>query len=224
MAAQDGSEQSGSGASPLPITETVRMPWASAAEFEERIVRPALAVLYRVAVGPRADYYCPRFMRYERAGHFLPSWHWPAFFVPAVWAFYRKLWVAGIVFALLPLAGYFAVDALAPSFGLADLARYAALAGATWLAPGVVGGLFANTLLYRQTRRLVRLAEAQTRRNHDAATVLAQRKATSPVGAVVLGGVTVALQLALAAHENGFSVGSGAATSIATPPPAAPNG
>jgi len=191
----------GSGGVSLPITDTVRMPWTSAAEFEERIVRPALAILYRVAVGPGADYYCPRFMRYERAGRSLPSWHWPAFLLPAIWAFYRKLWLPGVLFALLPVAGVFGFDALASALGDSVAVRLAALVSLTWILPGVVAGALANTLLYRRTRRRVRAAEAQTRRNHDAATLLARHKATSPAGALVLGGGALALLIALTAVD-----------------------
>jgi hypothetical protein len=199
--ADDAMGVAGSGAVSLPITDTVRMPWTSAAEFEERIVRPALAILYRVAVGPGADYYCPRFMRYERTGRSLPSWHWPAFLLPAIWAFYRKLWLPGVLFALLPVAGVYGLDALASTLGESAIVRLAALVGVTWILPGIVGGALANTLLYLRTRQRVRSAEAQTRRNHDAAILLARRKATSPAGALVLGGGALALLIALAAAD-----------------------
>ena len=122
----------------LPIDDTVRMPWTSAAEFEERIVRPALAILFRIAVGPGADYYCPRFLRYERAGRALPAWHWPAFFLPVPWAFYRKLWLPGVLFALLPLVGVWGIESIAPMLGASDLAWLAALALPTWAFPGFV--------------------------------------------------------------------------------------
>src|SRR5580704_6936032 len=75
------------------------------AHQDERRVRPALAVLFRIAVGPNADYYARRFVNYERTGRSAPSWNWPAFALPTLWAFYRKLWVYGSVCALLPLVG-----------------------------------------------------------------------------------------------------------------------
>jgi hypothetical protein len=218
--ADDALGVAGSGAVSLPPTDTVRMPWTSAAEFEERIVRPALAILYRVAVGPGADYYCPRFMRYECTGRSTPSWHWPAFLLPAAWAFYRKLWLPGVLFALLPVAGVFGFDSLASALGESVVVRLAAFVGLAWILPGVVAGVLANTLLYRRTRRLVRAAEAQTRRNHDAASLLARRKATSPTGALVLGGGALALLIALAAADwtanfQRFQEGAGATGSSA---------
>ena len=88
----------------LPIGDTVRMPWDSAGG--ERVVRPALAVLYRMAVGPAADYYVPRFLRFEWTGRAFPSWHWPSFWLPGIWAFYRKLWALGSAGVDVPLTVY----------------------------------------------------------------------------------------------------------------------
>ena len=35
----------------------------------DKVIRPALFVLFRIAIGPSADYYGPRFLAFERAGH-----------------------------------------------------------------------------------------------------------------------------------------------------------
>ena len=130
-------------AAPLSVLgDTVRMPWAGA--DAERVVRPALAVLYRMAVGPRADYYVPRFLAFERTRRSVPSWHWPSFFLPSVWAFYRKLWVAGIVFALLPFAGAAAFAAIEPALGESNAAWLALAALCIWFVPCVVPALLAN--------------------------------------------------------------------------------
>src|SRR4029450_5408845 len=76
---------------PLPnIPDTVRMPWTN-----ETVVRPVLSILYRLALGARAEAWVPRFLRYERKGRAAIGWHWPAFFFPAVWAVYRKMGVGG---------------------------------------------------------------------------------------------------------------------------------
>ena len=79
------------------LNDTVRMPWDGDGASGERVVPPALAVLYRVAVGPAADYYVPRFLRFAGGGPALSGWHWPAMLAPAIWAFYRKLWLAAFV-------------------------------------------------------------------------------------------------------------------------------
>ena len=43
--------------------DTVRMPWSPDGVSPDTVVRPALAVLYRMAIGPAADYYVPRLLR-----------------------------------------------------------------------------------------------------------------------------------------------------------------
>ena len=75
-------------------------------------------------------------MRFEQRGIALPGWHWPALIAPAVWAFYRKLWLPGIALhaavRLLGLAGFLTIEAdLSDSDG-ASLACGAAL---VWLLP-----------------------------------------------------------------------------------------
>ena len=84
--------------------DTVQLGSLPGEPADERIVRPSLAILFRMAVGPAADYYAPRFLEYERTGRSFPSWNWAAPWVPTVWAFYHKLWVAGLAFALWPVA------------------------------------------------------------------------------------------------------------------------
>src|SRR5260221_337043 len=53
------------------LNDTVRMPW----DAHDSVVPPALAILYRLAVGPAADYYVPRFMRFDRGGFALYETH-----------------------------------------------------------------------------------------------------------------------------------------------------
>jgi len=164
-------------ATPSLMGDTVRMPWA--AEGEERVVRPALAVLYRMAVGPRADYYVPRFLRFERAGYSTATWHWPSFWIPSIWAFYRKLWLPGIGFALLPFLGAAAFAAIEPAIGDSNLVWFALAALLIWFVPCVVPAMFANALLYHRVRAQVRRAEGQRRSIGEIATMLTRRKSTA---------------------------------------------
>jgi len=175
-------------ATPSLMGDTVRMPWA--AQGEERVVRPALAVLYRMAVGPRADYYVPRFLRFERAGYSTATWHWPSFWIPSIWAFYRKLWLPGIGFALLPFLGAAAFAAIEPAIGDSNLVWFALAALFIWFVPCVVPALYANALLYRRVRAQVRRAEGQRRTIGQIATMLTASKPTS---------IEVALCVAIAA-------------------------
>ena len=49
-----------------PFSTRFSFPDMTEGEARQPRVRPALAVLFRVAVGPSADYYAPRFLEYER--------------------------------------------------------------------------------------------------------------------------------------------------------------
>jgi hypothetical protein len=154
---------------------------------DERRVRPALAVLFRIAVGPRADYYARRFVRYERSGRGSPSWNWPAFALPTVWAFYRKLWAYGVACALLPLFGILAFTGLDLVRGDSRLVWWACAALFGWLLPAAVCATFANPVYYRRIRQLVRRAETNTRSAEVAAKRLLQRAPTDGLLAVLLG-------------------------------------
>jgi len=179
--------------------DTLDFPGMTVEEARQPRVRPALAVLFRVAVGPSADYYAPRFLKYEKAGHGVPGWHWPSFWMGSVWAFYRKLWFAGLVFALLPVVGAFAFVMLAPRIDNASISWILAAALAIWLLPGTIPALFANSLLYRRVRRTVQRAEAGCRNVGEVASLLAKAKPTSLEAAVLLGGSALVLAANLVA-------------------------
>ena len=147
------------GATPFS-NSTIRFPGD---DPRERVVRPALAVLFRIAVGPSADRYVRRFLAFERTGHVRPGWHWPSFLFPGVWAFYRKLWVIGLLFALLPIAGALGFAAIEPTFERADFIWIACAIAAIWVLPGVLPALLADSLLYNHCRYLVWRAESGTR-------------------------------------------------------------
>ena len=161
------------------------------------VVRPALAVLFRIAIGPKADRYVPRFLAFERAGHAFPGWHWPAFLVPPVWAFYRKLWSEGVAFSLLPVAGAFAFAAVGGSLDGTGVVWWIALAFSVWLFPSLLSALAADALLWGRVRRDVARAETGTRSASKAVYALAQAVPTSPASAIALGGGAIVLAATL---------------------------
>jgi hypothetical protein len=194
MSATPALEPGGAGGAPVPaaggfarVLDSIVFPTHVRAHQDDRRVRPALAVLFRIAVGPRADYYARRFVRYERSGRGAPSWNWPAFALPTVWAFYRKLWAYGVVCALLPLLGALAFTGFDPVPGDWHFTWWASAALFCWLLPAVVCATFANTVYYRRVRRLVRRAEMKARTAEVAAKRLLQRGATDALLAVLLG-------------------------------------
>lgn len=159
----------------------------------DKVIRPALFVLFRIAIGPSADYYGPRFLAFERAGHGLAGWHWPALFAPAVWAFYRKLWIAGLVFTLLPLAGAHAMALIAPWLDDFTWMWLACALLLTIVLPSVSGAALASALLYRQVRSRIRTAEARARSASHAASHVSGVAPVSPYGALFLGTLALAL-------------------------------
>jgi hypothetical protein len=173
----------------LPPDEhnTVILPGDHPAQ-RESVVRPALAVLYRIAIGPSADRYVQRFLSFERTGRGRPGWHWPALLFPGVWAFYRKMWLLGIVYALLPVAGALAFTMFEPLFEQADLVWIVCAVLAVWILPGVFPALLADTLLYGHIRYLVFKAEKSARSATEAVAKLAGRSPTSATAACLLGG------------------------------------
>lgn len=183
------------------LDATIRLPDHLVGGAPERVVRPALAVLFRIAVGPSADRYVRRFLAFERTGRGRPGWHWPSLLAPGVWAFYRRLWLPGLVFALLPIAGALAFASLAPRFEQADFAWFACAILAVWLLPGVVPALVADCLLYAHVRRVVRRTEQGAQSVTEAAQELALRSPTSTAAALWLGGgLMLAVAAALVPH------------------------
>lgn len=196
---QSGGGQAGRGtsavrrdANPASASDSVHSP-GPPDDPRDKVIRPALFVLFRIAIGPSADYYSPRFLAFERAGHGLAGWHWPALFAPAVWAFYRKLWIAGLVFALLPLAGAYAMALIAPWLDDFTWMWLACAILFTIVLPSVSGAALANALLYRRVRRRIRTAEAQAQSPSQAASRVGGIAPVSPYGALVLGTLAVAL-------------------------------
>jgi hypothetical protein len=194
----------GDAATLTPIGDTIRMPWIPEAGEQEFVVRPSLAILFRLALGPAGDRYAVRFMRYERTGRAGVHLHWPAFLFPAAWAFYRKLWFSGIVFAALPLAcaGLFAW--LDPAVGDSALAWLACAFAMVWGLPAMVASLQADSLLYRHVRRQVREAEAASERTDEVAAILCADRPTALWAALLFGGASLALLLK--ATAPGFSI------------------
>ena len=124
--------------------DTVGLPALMPGDLQERVVRPTLAVLFRLAVGPAADYYTPRFLQYESAGHGAPGWHWPALLLQSVWAFYRKLWLPGIFYALLPAAGALAFVSFAQKLDDWSVPWLLCAAVTMWLIPGIIAAVLST--------------------------------------------------------------------------------
>lgn len=173
--------------------DTVRLAPVTGEPGDERIVRPSLAIMFRLAVGPQSDHYAPRFMEFERIGHSMPGWNWASLWAPSAWAFYRKLWVAGFAFALWPLLAVGAFSLIEPHLGDSSITWLACAVLLIWLVPGAIASLIGDTLVWRNARRLVHEAQARTRSPQDTAKLLAKHPAIAPGSAVFLGGAAILL-------------------------------
>lgn len=148
---------------------------------------------YATAVEKNTEYYLQRFEAFD-AGAPRAGWHWPAFFVPACWCLYRKLWGFGVLFALLPLIEFFILGMLlailipaSPSTALA----VAAIGGLVLIAPYIVFPVYANSLYWRRVRHWI--ADAESRFPGDASQRLARLErdggtSIGPLIAIIIGG------------------------------------
>jgi hypothetical protein len=116
-----------------------------------------------------------------------------------VWAFYHKLWGAGLAFALWPVAAMAAFSLIDPYLGDSALASLACALLLLWLLPGIVAALIADTLLYHNARDRVRDAEAQSIRPEEAARLLGECPPIALWSALLLGGVAIMSSLFVAA-------------------------
>jgi hypothetical protein len=63
-------------------------------------------------IGDKSYYYIPKFNELRAAGT-KSSWNWAAFFIPAYWSFYRKLYAAGCI-----ILGIYFITAFLGTFGI----------------------------------------------------------------------------------------------------------
>ena len=65
-----------------------------------------LGPLYAAAVGRRADFYVPYFLRADERGYAPKSWNWAAFFLGVLWFLYRRQfrWAGGLAAASILVA------------------------------------------------------------------------------------------------------------------------
>lgn len=129
-------------------------PSASGGEPDPGLARiDARSADYDAVIGPRADYYRPRFEDFDANGMHL-SWNWPAFFVTTIWFVYRGMWLIGAINLVYPFIVW---------FGGMLLVRHGwSSAGATGGAvlillplPWILLPAFANALYWRRARRLL---------------------------------------------------------------------
>lgn len=193
------------------------MPWESPLKRRETVVPPSRAVQFRIAVGPGADRYVPRFIGYERAGRALPGWHWGALFFGSAWACYRRLWLPATGYAALSVAGAAAFVTVEPDLGDSPWTWVAVAALLVWLVPGILAALFAHMHVYGRVKRLVARAEAFSVGATGIAKWLAACRPTAAVGGAIAGlCIAVALSLLLVPRMSAMLAERNVRTKVAT--------
>ena len=142
--------------------------------------------LWQAAVGKNSAYYLRRFSRMLETGPRWIGWHWPALFVPFVWAIYRKLWGAAILFFFLPyIAMLFVAVALALVGPMNDTGN-TIVYGIYVVTIFVVPPLVVNALYFRKVRARVASAMQQFSDTPAQVAFLTGSGGTSGAAAVVV--------------------------------------
>jgi Pilin (bacterial filament)/Protein of unknown function (DUF2628) len=122
---------------------------------------PDMEALYRAAVGPeKADYYVPKFLRFDEVGASKISWNWPSFFVAFWWGLYRRMYRNSLIyFLLIPFVLAFV---LAVTLSILRIPTLAPVQPVVMLAyTYVLVPMYANSLYHRSILR--RINEVRTR-------------------------------------------------------------
>ena len=94
--------------------------------------------LFSTFVGPNAVFYMDQFSKFRLLGdNFTVTWNWPAFFVPQIWLFYRKMYLFGLIALVL-----------------------SAFAVVGWVVAGIAMGVSGNYLYYIHAKK--KLLDLQT--------------------------------------------------------------
>lgn len=170
-----------------------------------------------------ADKYLRNFRHFRPGNGFAVTWHWPAFFVAPIWAFYRKLWGWGIVMAMLnfvPVICYIApfvwgmtayyiyfrhasgrLEKLGPSADEAEAAAAGGVSGMAALAGVGVNVAIAAAIVVPIMKNVGEAQEAYL----DAADRMEQQAADTPEGrktTVMVQTTAMITNLWLAAGKN----------------------
>lgn len=141
--------------------------------------------LIEFAIGDSKTNYYLRYLEGAGDRNWVPSWHWPAFFVTSGWLLYRKLWSAWFLYVFgLPIVAVLtgALVAVALGEGFGAVAQTIIVVGCYF----VLTPIFANALYARKLRRLVATAAAHSDNREKRIQWLAKRGGTSLVWLVVL--------------------------------------
>ncbi len=116
---------------------------------------PELDEIYKAVIGPKnQDKYLHYFLGADRLGRAPVSWHWPALFVTLSWLLYRKMWLAALVYFLLPYLVLIPLSIAAAAMGSAS--NFAAYAYVIFIAAlFIVPSMYAKAAYYKHCKRKI---------------------------------------------------------------------
>jgi type IV pilus assembly protein PilA len=152
----------------------------------EAVSAQDMEALYRAAVGAKkADFYVPKFIRFDQPGASKLSWNWPAFFFSFYWFLYRRMYATWAIYSLLIPIGIAVTSAiLAGSVGgdTGDLFYSVATLGYSF---GVLPTL-ANSLYHRAIKKRIEALRPKAPETSARLVVLNQTSPTSGVWIIPL--------------------------------------
>jgi Tfp pilus assembly major pilin PilA len=137
---------------------------------------------YRAVVGSqKADYYVPKFLRFDQPGGSKASWHWPAFFVTFPWLIYRRMYGYALTyFFAVPVALFIVAVALMVVLG--ERGGTLSYAGLAILVYWVLPPVFASAVYHHHVRK--RIAEVEETSPEHVLPVLEAQKPTTNAGVI----------------------------------------
>ena len=163
--------------------------------------------LYRAAVGPKkAEFYVPKFIRFDQPGASKLSWSWPAFFFSFYWFLYRRMYATWAIYSLLIPTGIGVASAtLAGSAGgdAGDLFYSVVTIGYSF---GVLP-LLANSFYHRAVKKRIETLRQKVPETSAQLLALESTSPTNPIVWVILPLVLVAIAgilaaIAIPAYQN----------------------
>jgi Tfp pilus assembly major pilin PilA len=159
----------------------------------EAVSTQDLETLYRAAVGAKkADFYVPKFVRFDQPGASKLSWNWPAFFVSFYWFLYRRMYAPWAIYSLLIPVGIGVASAiLAGSVGgeAGDLFYSVVSLGYYF---GVIP-LLANSLYHRAVKQRIEALRQKVPETNAQLLVLDNTSPTSNIIWIIIPFVMVAI-------------------------------
>ena len=115
---------------------------------------------FRAILGPNnQEYYLQRFEEYEANGKTTIGWHWPAFFITFYWLLYRKMWLAALLYFILPYLCTSVLGVVGSLLGASGTLLVSVGYLLYILAILLLPPMFANGLYYRHCQSKIRQAE-----------------------------------------------------------------